>query len=458
MRFNLPLGYTIYPVGAIGDGAQFISGYAFKSKDFVNAGYPIIKIKNIQDGIVTIADSQYVSPKTVNGLDRFKLKNGDILIAMTGQGSVGRVGRLSCDEGHEPYLNQRVGKFLADEKKLNIDFLYYILSTKEYQEVLFLSGSGSGQPNLSPSTIKSIEIPFAPYDIQCKIADILNSIDARIISNKKINQTLEQIAQALFKSWFVDFEPVKAKIAVLEAGGSQEEATLAAMTAISGKDTDSLAVFAHERPEQYAELKATAELFPSAMQDSELGEIPVGWDSQRLSNLAILHYGKALKKTERIEGPYPVYGSGGVTGSHNNYLVEGPSIIVGRKGSIGTLYWENRKFHPIDTVYYVDNKEGIPLSYIYYLMKTLNLPGMNTDAAVPGLNRDNVYRLEVLKPVQSILSKFNDHISTIRNSIQKNDNSMTTLIELRDTLLPKLLSGEITLPEAEQAVSEAENV
>ncbi|HDL6964635.1 TPA: hypothetical protein PXM28_004065 [Yersinia enterocolitica] len=83
---------------------------------------------------------------------------------------------------------------------------------------------------------------------------------------------------------------------------------------------------------------------------------------------------------------------------------------------------------------------------------------MNTDAAVPGLNRDNVYRLEVLKPVQSILSKFNDHISTIRNSIQKNDNSMITLIELRDTLLPKLLSGEITLPEAEQAVSEAENV
>ena len=245
---------------------------------------------------------------------------------------------------------------------------------------------------------------------------------------------------------------------MLEAGGSQEDATLAAMTAISGKDADALAVFEHEYPEQYAELQATAELFPSAMQESELGDIPEGWNSQRLSNIATLHYGKALKKTERIEGPYSVYGSGGITGSHNSYLVEGPSIIVGRKGSIGTLYWEDGKFHPIDTVYYVSNKDGVPLSYLYYLMKTLDLSSMNTDAAVPGLNRDNVYRLEVLKPIQSILNKFNNHISAIRNMIQKNNFSTATLTTLRDTLLPKLLSGEITLPEAEQAVSEAENV
>ncbi len=148
-------------------------------------------------------------------------------------------------------------------------------------------------------------------------------------------------------------------------------------------------------------------------------EIPEGWQLNRLSNLAILHYGKALKKTERIEGPYPVYGSGGITGSHNNYLVEGPSIIVGRKGSIGTLYWEDGKFHPIDTVYFVEGKDEIPLTYLYYLMKTLNLSGMNTDAAVPGLNRDNVYRLEVLQPDKFILSLFDKHMSAIRNNIQK---------------------------------------
>ncbi|MFW8449877.1 restriction endonuclease subunit S, partial [Klebsiella pneumoniae] len=92
--------------------------------------------------------------------------------------------------------------------------------------------------------------------------------DDKIILNQNINHTLEQMAQALFKSWFVDFEPVKAKMAVLEAGGSQEDATLATMTAISGKDVNALAIFEREHPAQYAELKATAELFPSAMQDS----------------------------------------------------------------------------------------------------------------------------------------------------------------------------------------------
>ncbi|EMM0078280.1 restriction endonuclease subunit S [Enterobacter hormaechei subsp. xiangfangensis] len=405
-----------------------------------------------------IADSQSVSTETVRKLDKFKLSDRDVLIAMTGQGSVGRVGRLSCEDGTTPYLNQRVGKFVADEEKLNIDYLYYVLSTKQYQEILFLAGSGSGQPNLSPATIKSVEIPFAPYEVQCRISSILNAIDEKISLNEKTNQTLEQMAQALFKSWFVDFEPVKAKMAVLESGGSQADATLAAMSAISGKDTDALEVFEREHPEQYAELKATAELFPSAMQDSELGDIPEGWYLQRFSNIATLHYGKALKKTERIEGPYSVYGSGGITGSHNSYLVEGPGIIVGRKGSIGTLYWEDGKFHPIDTVYYVENKEGVPLTYLYYLMGTLNLSSMNTDAAVPGLNRDNVYRLETINPEIAILNEFNNHVFALRNMIQRNKSSTETLTQLRDTLLPKLLSGEITLPDAEQAVSEVANV
>lgn len=347
----------------------------------------------------------------------------------------------------------------AKESEDDSDYIYYLSRLPEFRSFAQSRMEGtSGRQRVAWQALADYEYEFPSKNIRKCAGNILRKLDDKISLNHQVNQTLEQMAQALFKSWFVDFDPVKAKMAALEAGGSQEEATLAAMTAISGKDSDSLANCECEQPEQYAELKATAELFPAAMQDSELGEIPEGWDSQRLSNLATLHYGKALKKTERIEGPYPVYGSGGVTGSHNNYLVEGPSIVVGRKGSIGTLYWEDRKFHPIDTVYYVANKKGIPLSYLYYLMKTLSLPNMNTDAAVPGLNRDNVYRLEVLKPAQSILSKFDEHMSTIRNIIKKNDNSTVTLIDLRDTLLPKLLSGEITLPEAEQTVSEATHV
>src|SRR5690554_7925424 len=97
------------------------------------------------------------------------------------------------------------------------------------------------------------------------------------------------MAQAIFKSWFVDFEPVKAKIAALEAGGSEEDALRAAMQAISGKGEDELTRLQAEQPEQYAELRATAELFPSAMQDSELGEIPEGWNVGALADVANLN-------------------------------------------------------------------------------------------------------------------------------------------------------------------------
>ncbi|EGY4983700.1 restriction endonuclease subunit S, partial [Salmonella enterica subsp. enterica serovar Rissen] len=305
----------------------------------------------------------------------------------------------------------------AKEPEYDSDYIYYLSRLGEFRSFARSRMEGtSGRQRVAWQSLADYEYDFPDKRLRKFAGDVLKKFDDKILLNHQINQTFEQMAQALFKSWFVDFEPVKAKMAVLEAGGSQADVTLAAMTAISGKDADALAFFERKHPEQYAELKATAELFPSVMQGHELGEIPEGWQLNRLSNLAILHYGKALKKTERIEGPYPVYGSGGITGSHNNYLVEGPSIIVGRKGSIGTLYWEDGKFHPIDTVYFVEGKDEIPLTYLYYLMKTLNLSGMNTDAAVPGLNRDNVYRLEVLQPDKFILSLFDKHMSAIRNN------------------------------------------
>lgn len=416
---------------SVGAFCPFVYGKAIKKQEQLKRGFPVYG----SNGVYTYSASELVGPNAV---------------IIGRKGTVGKV-HLS----NSPCWVSDTAFYVKYDYPDDAYFTYYLLSTLGLENM----NTDAAVPGLNRENAHRLEIQVpGEAEERRKIVSPLIAIDKKIKNNKQINQTLEQMAQALFKSWFVDFEPVKAKITALEAGGSQEDATLAAMTAISGKDANALTVFEREHSEQYAELKATADLFPSAMQESELGDIPEGWNSQRFSNIATLHYGKALKKTERIEGPYSVYGSGGITGSHNSYLVEGPSIIVGRKGSIGTLYWEDGKFHPIDTVYYVSNKDGVPLSYLYYLMKTLNLSSMNTDAAVPGLNRDNVYRLEVLKPIQSILNKFNNHILAIRNMIQKNNLSIATLTTLRDTLLPKLLSGEIPLPEAEQAVSEAENV
>ncbi|CAI0982955.1 EcoKI restriction-modification system protein HsdS [Serratia rubidaea] len=448
MRSNL-----IYSLSEI---AEIYDGPHATPKKLEEGDAIFLSISSIEDGRLNLEKSSFISEDDfVKWTRRVTPQAGDVVFSYET-----KIGEASIiPEGLRCCLGRRMGLLRAKQDKVLPQYLLYAYLSPAFQEVIREKTiHGSTTDRISIKEMPSFNIQIPDITTQKKVIQVLNSIDSKLYKNTEINQTLEKISQALFKSWFVDFEPVKAKIAVLEAGGSQEEATLAAMTAISGKNADSLVVFEREQPEKYAELKTTAELFPSAMQASELGAVPVGWSSQRLSNIATLHYGKALKKTERIDGPYPVYGSGGITGYHNSYLVEGPSIIVGRKGSIGTVYWEDGEFHPIDTVYYVTKKEGIPLSYLYYLIKTLNLPSMNTDAAVPGLNRDNVYRLEVLQPTQSILNRFDNNISTIRNGIQKNNTTIVSLVDLRDTLLPKLLSGEITLPEAEASVKDAEHV
>lgn len=451
--YSTPLGQLVKESNGIIQTGPF--GSQLHAEDYVLIGTPSIMPKNISVNGVIDTDIARIKTSDLERLSRYQVKTGDIIYSRRGD-----VEKCALISERENGWLCGTGCILIrfGNSDISPEFLHAYLSHPFVRAWIVRHAIGATMPNLNTTILSELPVLVPPKKVRECIKENWTNLTKKILINSKINQTIEKMAQTLFKSWFVDFEPVKAKIAVLEAGGSQEEATLAAMTAISGKNADSLVVFEREQPEKYAELKATAELFPSAMQASELGAVPVGWSSQRLSNIATLHYGKALKKTERIDGPYPVYGSGGITGYHNSYLVEGPSIIVGRKGSIGTVYWEDGEFHPIDTVYYVTKKEGIPLSYLYYLIKTLNLPSMNTDAAVPGLNRDNVYRLEVLQPTQSILNRFDNNISAIRNGIQKNNTTIVSLVDLRDTLLPKLLSGEITLPEAEASVKDAEHV
>lgn len=152
----------------------------------------------------------------------------------------------------------------------------------------------------------------------------------------------------------------------------------------------------------------------------------MSWKECVLSNLIDLKYGKSLPERDREAGEVPVYGSSGVTGYHNKPLIEGPGIIVGRKGTIGSVHYENRDFFPIDTVYYVEEDESkIGLKFTYYLLKTLPLNKLNTDAAVPGLNRNNALRVKCKVPslkkqdkIVSILSTYDDLIENNRRRIQ----------------------------------------
>jgi len=329
-------------------------------------------------------------------------------------------------------------------------------------------------------SLKCVDIPkflvnLPPYKEQIRISEILCTLDDKIQINEQVNQTLEQMAQALFKSWFVDFEPVKVKMAVLEAGGSQEGATLAAMTAISGKDADALAVFEREHPAQYAELKATAELFPSAMQDSELGDIPEGWSIKQLDEIATYQNGLALQKfrPENESDFLPVvkiaqlkkgFADGEEKASPNikpECIIDNGDVVFSWSGSLMVDIWCGGRAALNQHLFKVSSSR-YP-KWLYFKYTTHHLIEFQRIAEAKAvtmghIKREHLSQAKCLIPAAETVHAFTPFFEPVLNKIISNRLETRKLENIRDTLLPKLLSGEITLPEAEQAVSEAENV
>lgn len=188
----------------------------------------------------------------------------------------------------------------------------------------------------------------------------------------------------------------------------------------------------------------TAALFPDSFQASELGEIPAGWNVKTIGEILELAYGKPLKEGNRKGGSVAVFGSNGRVGWHDEKLVSGPGIVVGRKGNPGIVTWAHGDFYPIDTTFYaVPVAECRSLYFLYYALSIQNLAHLGADSAVPGLNRNHAYMSKLVIPSGETLEAFNEQIAPIFSKIHANDHQSRTLATLRDTLLPKLLSGDL---------------
>lgn len=293
----------------------------------------------------------------------------------------------------------RAKKDLLDER-----FLYYLVSNPAFTEYLVAHEKGAAYPAVGTETIENAIVNIPDLPTQKKISDILGSLDDKIELNRRMNETLEQMAMALYKHWFVDFGPFQ----------------------------------------------------DGELEDSPIGAKPKNWDVAKLRDLIELAYGKALKAEDRKGGPYPVYGSSGVVGWHNEYIADGPGIIVGRKGNIGTVHLSHTGFYPIDTTYYVKSNlpDLNPVYYFYYLLQSLGLSHMNNDSAVPGLNRETVYNLDIVIPPNDLICEFDSKVEIFHMQINQNNSEIDQLSKVRDYLLPRLLSGEIEVKEAEEHVEE----
>ncbi len=247
-------------------------------------------------------------------------------------------------------------------------------------------------------------------DDRLKINKIANNFKLKIEINNKINNIFESLAQTIFKSWFVDFDPVYAKKLAFDSGLSKKQAERVAIAIISGicnpkkfvedfKKMDHLLSqkLSKMNKKKQKELAYMASLFPGEFEDSDLGEIPKGFNVCRIDQILELAYGKSLKKSNRVEGSYPVYNSEGRSGVHNVYSVKGPGIILGRKGTTDSLYWEDNNFFPVDTTFFIKLRKSYKLTFIFYLMQTLGLEKMNTNALTLNFNRNNVYKLKFVE-------------------------------------------------------------
>ncbi|WP_313055784.1 restriction endonuclease subunit S [Atlantibacter hermannii] len=443
-------------------------------------GFPLIATNCIKDDSLypVFEKVRFVSDDTYKNWFRDHPNAGDIIFVC--KGSPGRVAWVK-----EPVsfcIAQDMVAIRADQKVVAPMFLFSLLRSEQVINKINNMHVGTLIPHFKKGDFKNLYLSI-PRDLKLQraIGLFYFSLSEKIEKNKEINQTLEQMAQALFKSWFVDFEPVKTKIAVLEAGGSQEDATLAAMTAISGKDADALVVFEREQPEQYAELKATAELFPSAMQESELGEIPEGWELSSLSEKIKLIGGGTPKRSE------PEFWNGdicwysvkdapadsdvfvidttekitkkGLDKSSAKLLPIGTTIISAR-GTVGKLALTATEMAMNQSCYGISGGEfsGPLLTYLK-VKQCVDVLKRNTHGAVFDTITTSTFDTVVTLTASKIVNhRFEKIVTPLFNDIENNLRTNASLTQLRDTLLPKLLSGEITLPEAEQAVSEAENV
>jgi type I restriction enzyme S subunit len=366
--------------------------------------------------------------------------------------------------------------WVKDFKGNNPAFVYYFFLNMS--SVLKKMDVGAANPALNRNHVHPMEVRWPVRNVQDHIAKILVTIDSKITNNHQVNQTLEELAQAIFKSWFVDFEPVKAKIAALEAGGSEEDALLAAMQVIAGdaqecanaaeSSTSGAAIggkrarLQAEQPEQYAELRATAELFPSAMQDSELGEIPKGWECLALDQIAKYQNGLALQKfrPENEDDYLPVVKIAQLKKGHADHeekasptikpdcIIDNGDVVFSWSGSLMVDTWCGGKAALNQHLFKVTSETYPKWLYFHFTRHHLEeFQRIAADKAVTmgHIKREHLKRAMCAVPDGGIIRRTGKTLENILNEQVELRLEATTLSILRDALLPKLLSGQIDL-------------
>lgn len=469
------------------------------TKEYRDEGIPFFRSKNIREYRIDWNDVKYVSHDFHRALKKSALRPGDVAVVRTGKpGTACVIPEEVVEANCSDLVIARVHPQLLSAHYLS----YYLNSVANHQISSRLVGAVQQHFNVGAAKELSIRIP--PLKEQERIVEVVKGLDDKIQLNHQINQTLEQIAQAIFKSWFVNFEPVKAKIAARERWLALQPTTdsaspvcytgeveplpdldaymnLAAMQVISGKDEAQLTRFQVEQPGQYAELLATAELFPAAMVESELGEIPDSWSAVPLYETAEYINGAAFKGKDFSED-----GSGlpivkiaelkqGITAGtkfthgqfKDKYRIKSGDILYSWSGSPETslevFKWFGGDGWLNQHIFKLNFSEGQSIHFTYFLLKQMKPVLIRTakQKQTTGLGHVTVAdmkRIRVAFPSQPVLSAYSELVGPLYERGSEAMRESSSLIQTREALLPKLLSGELSISVATTQTAELEEV
>lgn len=401
----------------------------------------------------------YGASDIVDYIDEYIFNGTYLLISEDGENLKSRKTPIAFIANGKFWVNNHA-HIVEGKDDETIDYLKYYFSQLDLSPYI----TGAVQPKLSKGVLEKIEIDFPSYEIRKSINQILGLLDDKIQLNTQTNQTLEQIAQAIFKSWFVDFDPVRAKAQALSEGKSEHEANLAAMSVISGKAIEDLS------QTEYQELWEIADAFPSELvENAEFGEVPKGWGIAPLSTFGEIICGKTptKSKSEYYGNNIPfikipdMHGKVFITQTIDNlsligansqatkYISKG-SICVSCIATVGLVSLVSRKSQ---TNQQINSIVPNNLNFSEYLYLYLSQSEMNKymkslasgGSATLNMNTSTFSSIQILKPNNEILDLFHKKSLDIFEKILKNEENNQILAQTRDLLLPKLLSGEIEL-------------
>ncbi len=400
--------------------------YRGKTPQKTSFGIPLITAKIVKDGRIETPDEFIAVEDYELWMRRGIPKPGDVVI--TTEAPLGEVAQLGTER---VALAQRLIALRGKPGVLDNGFLKFLMQSGYVQDQLLARASGTTVLGIKQSELRKVSLTLPPIEEQRAIACILGTLDDKIELNRRINETLEAMARALFKSWFVDFDPVRAKA--------------------EGRNPD--------LP------KPLADLFPGSLVDTELGEIPKGWEVRTLADLSSLNPEIWSKKTRpdiihyvdlsntkwgRIEA-VTSYG-------HRDAPSRAQRVLRPRDTIVGTV-------RPGNGSYTLIFEEGLTGSTGFAVLRPLRveyaefvycaattaenieaLSHLSDGGAYPAVRPEVIAATQVVKPADHMIQRFSRITRPLLTKMAENERESHTLAALRDTLLPKLISGELRAP------------